>query len=327
MGVASKGLQGVLVLCAVLWAVTGHARRAEVELLAQAEVATPRYCLGDIARIEAADERQRRRLQELVIADTPALGQTKTYTRQGMERKVVRRHPDLRGLLRWRGAEIIVVRGKGQRVASDTLVDAAALELARFHGERYKSLELRPVGEVPPLQAPLGDVDLRARPLPADGVTRRVGVHVDVRVDGKHYRTVPVWFDGRAVQSVLTAKHPRRAGEPLRMADFDWTALDVATYASGPVPAEELMSERLRLRRPLSAGEPLLREHVEERPAVARNDNVKVAVSQGGIVIEASGIALADARIGEAVKIRNPDSNEQFAALVVAPGVVRIEVR
>lgn len=327
MQAATGFLRGVFVLYALLCTAAGHAKRVEIELRAQAEVAGRQYTLGDIARIDAEDGRERRRLEALIIADTPPLGHSKTYTRSGMERKLGRRHLFTRGKFRWTGAQSITVRGKGQPIEGDSLVDAAAVELARFHGAHYKSLELRPVGDVQGLQAPFGKVELHARPMPADGISRRVGVRVDVRIDGNHYRTVPVWFEGRAVRPVMTAKFPRQSGEPLRTADFAWTPLDVAAYASGPVPAEELMSERLRLRRPLAAGEPLLREHVEERPAVARNDSVKVALAQGGIVIETNGIALADAHVGEPVKVRNPESNEQFAALVVAPGVVRVEVR
>lgn len=331
MGVASgdSGAQVILsLLCALMCGGQALAgQQVEAELRSHAEIYSTRFTLGDLARIDGGSDARRRDLSALVLGDSPRMGYSKTYLRSTIERKVARLHPSSRGKIKWRGADHVTVRGKGQSVDPATVADAAALELARIHGEHYKSLELRPSGELEEQQVPAGKVTLRARAMPAEAVARRVGVRVEIRIDERHYRTVPVWFEGKAVRQVLTARYPRQPGEALRTSDFDWTAVDVATYASAPVPAEELKADRLRLRQSLAAGEPLLREHVEERPAVARNDNVKVAVARGGIVIEASGIALADARVGEAVKVRNPQSNEQYAALVVAPGVVRIELR
>jgi flagella basal body P-ring formation protein FlgA len=81
------------------------------------------------------------------------------------------------------------------------------------------------------------------------------------------------------------------------------------------------------LRRPLDAGRPLLAAHVEQRPAVARNQTVEVKLVLGQIQLETAGVAMGDARVGEMVKVRNPANNQSFGATVVADGKVLIRAR
>lgn len=298
-----------------------------IELRASAELVTPRYTLGEIATLPADAGSQRQRLMALVIGEAPRFGYTARLDRASIEERVAKLVPALRNRLQWSGAQAITLRGKGQKVDAGQLIDTAAAELGQLHGTRYQALEIRPVGEAEDLFVPQGQVSLVARRAPADGLSKRTCVWVAVHLDGRPYRTVPVWFDVKALAKVLIAKFPRAPGEPMRKSDFGVGTVDVAAYASAPLPADDRAFDSLRLRQPLSAGAPLLRAHVEQRPAVARNDNVNVTIQQGAIVIESTGVALADAQVGEVVKVRNPRSNEMFSATVVAAGTVTIDAR
>jgi flagella basal body P-ring formation protein FlgA len=160
------------------------------------------------------------------------------------------------------------------------------------------------------------------KPVPS----RRMCVWVDVRIDGNDYRSVPVWFRVKATRPAWVARVPLRAGAPLRAADFATEPIDLAEFESALVPTTERI-EQLRLRHSLDAGRPLLAAHVEQRPAVARNQSVEVKLVLGSIQLETAGIALGDARVGEVVMVRNPANNQSFGAKVVAEGKVLIQAR
>ena len=52
-----------------------------------------------------------------------------------------------------------------------------------------------------------------------------------------------------------------------------------------------------------------------------RNDTVNVIYIAGALEVQMSGQAMADARLKEAVEIRNPKTGERYTATMVAKGI------
>jgi len=298
--------------------------RARIVLRPSAALPGSRYALGDVADVDAPDRALRERLSALPIGALPRQGYADTVTRAQLQARV---RSELRlDDLQWSGANEVRVRGLGQRIDFGALADAAALELARALDSLALRFTLRPVGGAHAVAVPAGAYELAARP-PANPVpSRRMSVLVDVRVDGAVYTTVPVWFAVSAVRGALVARAPLRAGEPLRPEDFVLDDVDVTRVASAPLPAHAALGE-LRARRALEPGTPLAAGNVEARPAVVRDERVAVLVERGPVTIETQGVATADARLGELVRVQNTDSRQTFAARVVGPGRVLVGAR
>jgi flagella basal body P-ring formation protein FlgA len=224
-------------------------------------------------------------------------------------------------MLAWRGAPAVRIRGRGQRLAADRLQDAAVPALYAALGGEFEAIEMQPVGGFDGINVPAGKVRLAARVPASQRPARRMSALVDVSVDGSVYTTVPVWFSVRASRPALLARVPLRPGEPVRAGDFQVQTVDVAANAA-PALRGNAPLEGLQLRRAIEPGMVLSAAHVEERPSVARNEQVKVRVVQGSVTIETTGQALADARVGEVIKVRGAGSGEPYPARVVADGVV-----
>jgi flagella basal body P-ring formation protein FlgA len=79
------------------------------------------------------------------------------------------------------------------------------------------------------------------------------------------------------------------------------------------------------VRRSLSADQVLPLDAVEEAPAVRRGETVTVLASLPGLQIRASGVALADARAGETVRVRHATTLKVFQARADTQGVVRVD--
>ena len=300
---------------------------AQIRLLTRADIGKPFFALGDIADIESADSQLQQRLAALRIGRSPRTGYRLTVPRAAVEDALARDLPSLRGALRWSGAQRVDVSAGGQRVSGEHLTDIAASAAREAMHPAYQDLDLQPVIKLDDVSVPQGAVAFAARPAYPNRLTKRLCVPVELSVDGQAYRTVYVWFSVRAMQKVWVAKQARAAGALLQEADFRSEVRDVASLSSAPVSVHDQPLRTLRLRRPIEAGGPLLSTQVEAQPAVLRNESVAVKLISGAISIEANGIALDDARVGQHVRIRNSASGETFSARVVAEHSVVIEGR
>ena len=150
-------------------------------------------------------------------------------------------------------------------------------------------------------------------------------VWIDIYADGHPYGAVPVWFAVQAWKSVPVAQRDLEAGSVLKAEDFRMAQADVAR--SSKILHRLPLDGEARLRIAVRRGSPLTEGALETVPAISRNQAVAVRIEAGHIAIEAEGIALANGRIGETVKVKNPGSSEIFLATVLEPGVVSVNAR
>lgn len=206
-----------------------------------------------------------------------------------------------------------------QSLPQQRLLDAAAAALFAAHGG---AIEARPLDDAEAeLTLPAGTLRLQPRLPEGATLSRRMVVMVDVAVDAKHRRTVPVWFAVRAMRPVLVARAPLAAGQLPSETLFAAEPRDVAALPSPPWPLAQPL-DGLQLRQPLPAGAVLTAAALVPRQAVARHQPVQVRVTTGAVMLTTSGVALSDARIGDIVRVMNPVSRESFPARVIADGLV-----
>lgn len=80
-----------------------------------------------------------------------------------------------------------------------------------------------------------------------------------------------------------------------------------------------------RVRRPIAAEAPIALEHIEAPPVVRRGEQVIVIAGAPGFEVRSAGTALADAREGDAVRIRHATSLRVIHARADSRGVVRAD--
>lgn len=147
-------------------------------------------------------------------------------------------------------------------------------------------------------------------------------------------RAVPEQADAQAVDVRFVAREHQavwRVGMPLKKGDaIDCTLLkqDTRVQRQGPRVwqggCETLSAQGLVARRPLAVGEVLTQSDVGPRPAVQREQVVQVSSRSQGIVIQARGLALADASVGQRVPVRIAGHDRVLQATVTAPGELQI---
>ena len=75
--------------------------------------------------------------------------------------------------------------------------------------------------------------------------------------------------------------------------------------------------------RPILAGEPLTHRRVKREPAAATGQGVDIIISVGAITIKAEGRMLADANLGDRVRVANLATDSVVQGILLEPNLVR----
>ena len=84
--------------------------------------------------------------------------------------------------------------------------------------------------------------------------------------------------------------------------------------------AEDVVGTQVR--RMLAAGRPVPRQSIIPPKLVNRGEKVKIVFNQGGLSLTAKGRAMADAHLGQEIRVVNLSSNKTISAIARAQGVV-----
>lgn len=174
---------------------------------------------------------------------------------------------------------------------AQTLEDALLTQIASQLAVDRARLTLGP-SELPKLSGPISDYRF-------DFGNRPRGRTV-VRGFSEAHKQLTFTIDVRLWDSAWVVVSPVERGEVLGsdrvlrswqdVTDLDaWTGLNLS---------------QVRARRTLRAGTPLTHDAVESLPLILRGRPVTVAAAAGSIKVSRSGVALADARLGEPVRVR-----------------------
>jgi flagella basal body P-ring formation protein FlgA len=312
----------MLITCLALAAAQGaQAGAASVVLRAESAVGAEYFSLGDIGEVRSEDRALAHELTELRIGRSPRVGGVLSLERSDIERWLAAARPALAAALEMRGADTAVVRrGPLQPLAADELAGEARHALQRSLADHYEDLALAPLRPgAGALHVPQGDVRLRARAPAPPVYGGRATVWIDVLVDGRHYRSVPVGFEVRGCRDVLVARRELAPGAPLTGDALAVRRVDAAALEEAPVPADA-DPRAFRLVRPVPAGAVLTRSHVGRARAVRRDEEIRVRAAVGAVAVETTAVATRDAMAGDVIRVRNAQSLGTYAVRVVAPG-------
>ncbi len=160
---------------------------------------------------------------------------------------------------------------------------------------------------------------LRFEPQPHNGRAGRllVKTHCDdqrqwsifVPVDVQRWRHVVTTRHAIARNTRLAASDLQLSEKPVERLGRD--SFDTLTQAIG-----------MQARRALQAGQVLNSHHIERPKVVKRGDSVMISAEANGISARMPGVALADGRRDEQIRVRNTHSKRIIKARVAGPGEV-----
>lgn len=302
--------------CALLWDGVAAATPTAV-LQAHVQLDRDEVRLGDLATITDADAATQASWRALLVGTSPSTATPQCMTRAQLAR-ILRQTP-----VQVAGEDSVCIERVQEALDGTELHRLARPVLEAWLAQHAEHWELAEMDAADKLMVPAGQRVLRVRPLDeAAPLARTMQVWVDVAVNGRYARSVPVRFAVQAYRRVLALRNAAEAGVLVEPDMTMWREVDVARQ---PTALTALAPGRQRLRRSIEAGTVLTPASLAAAPAVARGEWLDLSLAAGAVSLQTRVEALQDGLVGQRVRVRSAQSVEPFEARVTGIGRVEIE--
>lgn len=210
-----------------------------------------------------------------------------------------------------------------QTVASARMVDVARSELDACLGDDKAVAQVSIVGKPEDVQVLSGKLVINARKPEGRWPRARVGMPVDISVNGEVVRSATVWFAVSVrhdIPGYTTDAAMGTVASTLKFAPHD---ADVAALQGGVVTDPHQL-DGMRLRHAVLAGSPVLLEDFEHIPDVDRQQRVDVLASYGVIKLETKGTAIGRGNTGDTVMVLVDGAESPVRGRITDKGVVQV---
>jgi flagella basal body P-ring formation protein FlgA len=227
-------------------------------------------------------------------------------------------------LLGCAGAVFAQTAGNDLPGVSGEQIAAAGEDYLRAQAPAGAELTVTCITNCHPVAVPEGKVTFKVAPYGATASPSLVRVGVGVLVNGKPVRTCLVNYRLQRFEEILVTARDLPRLAVLSEADIKSEKRDVLALKGEPFKtAGDLVGRRITNH--LSAGSALTDKLTEPAPLVKKNQAVIVTACAAGVQITASGVALEEGALGQAVQVRSDFSKAPFSAVVV--GAAAVELR
>jgi len=117
-------------------------------------------------------------------------------------------------------------------------------------------------------------------------------------------------------------RRPLRSGARIQADDIEIRPIDPLVASSIYTDPKDVVNHVLS--QSMTTRVPLMPRHLERKWAINADDIVSIRIVQGGIEIEASGIALEAGQVGDTVRILNVSSGSELIGRVVQEKIIEI---
>lgn len=316
-------MKSLLLGCALALAAVSACAESVVSITLQprAEVGSSAVTLGDIAQLSSPNLAVLERLISLPVGQAPRVGDSVLLTRASLQNWIKTRTRIRAEQIEWRGTASTLVVSSPRELDSRALVHPAQQALSQWVAARATRYKVNPQ-DVHAFAVPPGRVDLKVRPLgDTETVRSRMQVWVEVWVEGKFIRVVPVSFAVEAYGPGLVARAPAQPGQSLAPADFSTVEVSLLGW---PVAKAASGEGAVRARTRLPAGAVVAAHQIEPSPAVSRGGSARLLTVNGAVRVESKVDVLQDGATGQIVRVRLASGQGPVTARVIGDGVVEV---
>lgn len=323
-------LRAAIVLIAAAWAAVAAqavcraaagGALAEVRLYADPVVEGREIRLGGIAEIETDDPLLRQALEDLRLGAAPLPGAGRRMHTESLRVRMRQAGLPADRILIEPEPAWFEVQAAAAALDVELVREAVARALGLAEGETGLDGLSVVILDMPLIQAPAGHVDLRVRSVPGRW-TGPLSLPVEVWVDGRLTRVVSIRAEVQGERRAPVARRDLPSGAVIRPDDISWESRPIDRGAENWLVRAE--DGEWRTVRRVRQGEILTLQSVEPVPDAEAGQPVWIVAAAGPVLIEAGGILLEDAFVGEWVRVRNVDSGRVMEGILQPDGSVRV---
>ena len=303
---------------------TAAGEKINIEIKDKVTLPEKQIIMGDIAYVSCNNPSLLERINNILIGNTPWPGNVRKIERDILNARLMDEGIDLNEVTYGSTTSSLI------SVESMTITGEELLKKAK---EYLLSKLSRPESEIiiesdrPPkdklLPANEGNVHVEVSQIDANKDRGNVQLIVRIFINDKQYLKVPVFFNIRVYEDIVTSNRKIDRNDILSMDNLmirrmETTKLSGLTFDI----VENLVGKRAL--RPILPNTPITAEIVDNPPAIKKGDFIKVFVQTGNLHVIAKGIAKEDGYFGKIIRVKNIDSNKELYGKVEDSTSVKI---
>lgn len=318
-------MRPLLIVLATVGVPSAWPGEVTAQLQPRIQVRSTPVLLSDLAKVSGPDETLNEKVRKLSFAKVPRLDGPISFSRREIERRIRQSVPAADAQVSLQGADEVHVELKTQLLDRSELEAVARQQLdtlLQAHAQGAYSAIVD--DDQQRYELPMGIVRLTAQPAFRSQLAKRIAIWVDIYVDQRHVKTIPVPFRISVPGPVYRLKRAVSAGDIVTQKDVAVAQVDLAALPSAAWSANKT-SSGWKATRSLPVSAIVLRNDLVARSAVSRGDVVRIILNSPGVVIERAGQALQDGEPGQVIDIVPEGASQRMKARVARSGVVIVE--
>lgn len=276
--------------------------------------------LGDIADFDE-DTELSKTLATQTIAQAPGPGQQiELFSRSIIKYLESRISPDT--AIIWRGAEKVTVSRSSVHVSSSQILEIIAAFLAD-NKDKLPEADIRFIPSERPLPFLVPSGELKWEIIPSSpGIVQSSRFSIIFKVDGRVRKNISVRGRLEILAPVVVAVEQLPKGTILTRRNIATSIKDLTSLRTPSQNIDELLGKKIK--RTYKAGQVISLSQVEFPPLVRKGELVRIIVNTGKLFITATGIARADGKKNQTIRVQNTNSRKIVYCRVAAPGIVEV---
>lgn len=299
----------------------GTGNEIDVRIRVGATVRGTEVTIGELCEITPVN-RDTLEITKLVFAPAPISGRARTVTRTEIVQSLAAAGHDV-GKFTFSGPAEIVVQPVLVEVPATEILDAATAALHALVALEGGDVDIEAPTRMRRVDAPPGrhGRDLLARVRGGRSGPTSAVVDVDVLVDGKLFKRVPVQFKLQRYQMILKTVAPVRKGAPLGPQNLEIVREPLAQATGLYLTRFDDVAGMIAARN-LQSNSRLTLGDTAPPAVVRRGEVVTVVLTHGRVKVTAKAIANHDAPMAARITLTNMRSRGTLTGVVAAPGLV-----
>jgi flagella basal body P-ring formation protein FlgA len=195
--------------------------------------------------------------------------------------------------------------------------------LTRQYGRPYHRLKVRILSPKKPLTVSAGKIHLEIEKLAGGARMGRRSFRVGLFINGQFKKTINVVGEVKAQASVTTPVRWIKSKEIIGKEDVTVMKVDVPSLTHDYFLHQDNVIGKQVLR-PLSPRQPIRKIMLDDPPLIHKGDRVMIEVRQGGLLVQAIGLAKAEGKSGDTILVQNKNSGREVIGTILSAGVVEV---
>ena len=292
-----------------------------VNFQATASVTGPKIVLADIAVIQPSGSKANAIGQLPVAIPSPPPGGAKELSTVSVITSL-RNRPEVADV-DWQGSETIVVQRASNQISQEQLRQIIADYLKENSAKLPKTEITFTTSRLPEgLTLPAGKLSWKVTPSDPE-IVGSSSFSISFSVDGKTATNCVVRGKLEALAEVVTAEATLHKGDLITSDNIALKPQNLCELKKPFLAKEQLVG--MLVARTIIAGKAVEQKHIVSPPLIKDGDQVKITARRGELQISTSGIAKAEGRLNETIRVQNISSSKLIYCRVDGPGFVSVE--